>query len=157
MCSVFVDRVLILDYWFFTKRWIFPGCSFGLDRGFSRRKLKGSFQWIGFQFGFSGNRIRTIADFFKGFGRIWIIRVRTTIYTDSVFSGIGFVFQRIGWMTLQRCSEKFATHNLFAVRAFAFDFWMIFIDKWLISYLSLITYPFYQPSPKAKTTLEAWL
>ena len=41
----------------------FPGCSFGLDRGFSRRKLKGSFQWIGFRLGFSGNRIRDDAIF----------------------------------------------------------------------------------------------
>jgi len=68
-------------------------------------------------------------DFFNGFGWIWTIRVRTTIKMVSVFFGIGFVFQRIGWMTLQRCFEKIETHNLFAVQPIVLDFWMKSFDK----------------------------
>ena len=56
-------------------------------------------------------------------------------------------------MTLQRCSENFATHNLFAVRPFAFDFWTTSFDKWIMSHLNLISNTAGQPAQKAKTTL----
>lgn len=99
-----------------------------MDNGFSR----GDYWFLStdriFRLGSQEIGKGSLLVFFKEIG--WMYQGSNNKGNDQgLFFGIGFVFQRINRMTIQRWSENFATHNLFAIRPFVFDFWSKFIDK----------------------------